>query len=175
MLRREIVEDLGQPGYAQRADVGGRGAVIVDEDERGLCRDLVVGPQRAVIVDGVLEGADIERVDELVNCRKLVPAGNTDKRDGASILLVYRCDRRGFCSARRSPRCPEPQHGVGAFEGVEVDLATRCRFADQRQRFVVRRSRARRRKQCNDEKEREACGSHQAHSRPPRIDYYGAS
>lgn len=133
----EVVEELGESVHTQRADVGGCRAVVVDEHEGRLRGDFVVGPQRpVVVVDGVLERSDVEGVDEVVDRRKVIPAGYADEGDRVTVLLVYRCDRRGFCSARWSPWRPEPQDRVGAFESVEVDLTTGGGLADQRDLVV---------------------------------------
>ena len=64
----------------------------------------------------MLERADIERVDELGDRRQVIAAGNTDECDGVAVLIVYLCDRRGFCSARGSPGGPEPKDHVAAFK-----------------------------------------------------------
>lgn len=106
-------------------------APSVDEDERRLRRDPKVLPQRSVIIDRVLESADSERVDEVVDRGQIIPTGHTDERNLISELLMHRYDRRGFSTTRRSPRRPEPKQNIRAFQRVEVDLSTRGSRRDE--------------------------------------------
>ena len=97
-------------------------AVVVDEDEGRLGAHAVGGPHIARLVDNVGERAHIEVGDEVVDGIKVVSTRDTDEVDLIAQCSLYLCDRRGFSSATSSPRCPEPEHGVGAFERAEIDL-----------------------------------------------------
>jgi hypothetical protein len=103
--------------------VGVGRAVVVDEDERRLAANVELAPDRAVVVDRVGECVDAEVVDEVVDGVEVVATGDADEGDVVTVGGVDLCDRRGFGAATRSPRCPEPQQGVGPFERAEVDLA----------------------------------------------------
>lgn len=87
----------------------------------------------------MLECANLQRVDELVYGGQVISPCDADEIDPVSVDSVYLCDRRGFGATRRSPRSPEPQEGVGAFQRVEVDL-TAGRGGDEtlRRRRIVR-------------------------------------
>ena len=70
----------------------------------------------------MVEHADTERLDELVDGRKIVSPGDPNELDLVAIGFVNRYDRSGFGTTRRSPRRPEPQQTIRALESIEVDL-----------------------------------------------------
>lgn len=81
----------------------------------------------------MFEIRDVQGVDEIVDGGQVISACDANKVDALSILLVDLCDRRGFASARWSPRRPEPQNSIGTLEGTNIDLPARsCRCRDAR-------------------------------------------
>lgn len=120
---RKGLDAFGQAVIAEGTTMGLDGAVVIDEDKRRLAGYAVETPQRTIDVDGVRKALHSVGRDELIYRTDVVLAWHANKGDVGTVLLKRRCDRRGFCSASRSPRSPEPQHRVGAFERVPFQLA----------------------------------------------------
>lgn len=82
----------------------------------------VVGlPNVATDVGDVSKIVDARAGCELLHLLDAVSACDTDDLNLTRKLFLYRCDRRGFSPARRSPGGPEPQHGVLAGQVVGVE------------------------------------------------------
>ena len=99
-------------------------SIVVQEHERWLCCDVERRPDSAGFVNGVGEGIDFERVDEVSNRVEIISSCDSDELHILTVLLLHLCDRRGFCSARASPRSPEPKHDVLTCEAVPIELST---------------------------------------------------
>ncbi len=98
-------------------------AIVIQEDERWLRCDIERCPDDSGFIDGVREGIDPESVDEVPDGIEIVSSCDADELDVFTVLLVYLCDRRGFCAARASPWSPEPEHHVLPLKTVPVDLS----------------------------------------------------
>ena len=78
----------------------------------GCETDLEVRPDRTGLIDDVVEGPNVELVDETIDRVDTVASGDANEHDVRAIQVLDLCDRRGFTLASRSPRCPEPQQHV---------------------------------------------------------------
>ncbi len=72
----------------------------------------------------MFELIDAEVVDKGVYGINVVSGGDSDDLDLISVLFIDRRDRAGLTATTASPRGPEPENGVGAFERAGVDLAS---------------------------------------------------
>ena len=69
------------------------------------------------------EPVDLELVDETDDLIELVAPCYSDESDVGTVLFLDLCDRRGFTSANRSPRRPEPEHHILTAQRVEIEFA----------------------------------------------------
>ena len=102
-------------------------AVVVDVDVGALARDPKAGPQLLRLVGDVLNSTSAGGIDEVLESSRVSETGDTDDGDLISELFLYRCDRRGFCTSKRSPGGPIPEHHILALEIGEIDRLTRGR------------------------------------------------
>jgi hypothetical protein len=132
----ETIEAFGHSLDTERTEVRLGLATCVDEDERRLRHNLKVVPNLTGFIDDVREPADPELVDEADDLIELVAPCYSDKGDIGTVLFLDLCDRRGFTTANRSPRRPEPEHHVLTAQRVEVELSAIC--SRHHHRFDVR-------------------------------------
>ena len=84
------------------------GAVVVDVDVRALLGYPETVPDLLRFVFDVGDRSGPRVRDEFRKVLCACKAGHPDDRDLVAELLLYLCDRRGFCTSKRSPGCPEP-------------------------------------------------------------------
>jgi hypothetical protein len=72
------------------------------------------------------EPVDLELVDETDDLIEFVASCYSDKGDIGTVLFLDLCDRRGFTSANRSPRRPEPEHHVLTAQRIEIEFTAIC-------------------------------------------------
>lgn len=98
-----------------------------------LCPDL------PAVVDGVIESTDRVLFDEVGDGIGFGLGGDADEANGVTVLFLRRRDRAGFTLATWSPRGPEPENGIGALDGAEIDFAAADGGDDRSRRFRGRR------------------------------------
>jgi len=116
-----LFDPLSEPVLVERTETGVERAVVVDEDERRLAADAVELPDITVDVGDVGKGIDTGVGDKGLHLLNAVATGDPDDPSPPLELLLHGCDRTRFTATRRSPRCPEPQDDVVAFEIVRID------------------------------------------------------
>ena len=97
--------------------------VVADIRVEGLQR-IAPGSVFAALpvgVGDVGEGVDTGVGDEGLHLLNAVATGDPDDPSPPLELLLHGCDRTRFTATRRSPRGPEPQDDVVAFEIVRID------------------------------------------------------
>ena len=123
--------DVGFQGAVASLDPG---AIVVQQHVGALLTDVEQVPDFAIDVRDMGERSSGCVLNELCHRADVVgQAGNTKEGDFVTVRLLDLRDRGAFSSSKRSPGCPEPEHGVLAFKRgqIELGVAERGKGTDQ--------------------------------------------